>query len=247
MAKTSIPLSKLTATGLGVALAGVETWLNSEHIARVEGWASSLVVAVVVASVSAAASLPLAERAVKAGQIAKAIGLAVFFCTMVAFSFCASVERVGSKRDGEKVLAHSDNVRVKLAQDAYDAARKTAEGECAKSRGTKCREAEKAVTEARKALSEKPAERIEDSMARRISAALPFLTEEQVALYQPLALPVGLQLGGFLMLALGLAPKSPEAGQPRRKKGNRKSKRTRKSQAQTAKVVPFRANDNRRS
>jgi hypothetical protein len=45
-----------------------------------------------------------------------------------------------------------------------------------------------------------------NSMAVRISAALPFMTAEAVELYQPLVLPFGLQLGGFLMLALGLSP-----------------------------------------
>jgi hypothetical protein len=43
-------------------------------------------------------------------------------------------------------------------------------------------------------------------MAVRISGALPFMTAEAVELYQPLVLPFGLQLGGFLMLALGLSP-----------------------------------------
>ena len=62
------------------------------------------------------------------------------------------------------------------------------------------------MTKAREALAAKPSERIEDSMAVRISTVLPFLTEEQVALYQPLALPLALQLGGFLMLSFGFAP-----------------------------------------
>jgi hypothetical protein len=39
----SIPLMKFVATGVGLALCGVDTWLNAEHIAHVEGWASSLV------------------------------------------------------------------------------------------------------------------------------------------------------------------------------------------------------------
>jgi hypothetical protein len=97
----TIPLMKFVATGVGLALCGVDTWLNAEHIAHVEGWASSLVAAVVVASIGASAALPLAERAAKTRQAAKAVGLALFFVVMVAFSFCASVERIGGKRDGE--------------------------------------------------------------------------------------------------------------------------------------------------
>jgi hypothetical protein len=162
--------------------------------------------AVVVASIGASAALPLAERAAKTRQAAKAVGLALFFVVMVAFSFCASVERIGGKRDGETASARSDNERVKLLREGYNAAKKTADAECAKGQGKKCRAAEDAVTKARESLSAKPAERVVDSMAVRISAALPFMTAEAVELYQPLVLPFGLQLGGFLMLALGLSP-----------------------------------------
>jgi hypothetical protein len=62
-------------------------------------------------------------------------------------------------------------------------------------------------------------------------AVLLFASVEQVELYYPLSLPIALQLGGFLMLAYGFAPGRIELGQPRRKKGNRKTKRTRKSNA----------------
>ena len=58
----SIPLMKFVATGVGSALCEVEVLLNAEHIAHVEGWASSMVAAVVVASIGAAAALPLATR-----------------------------------------------------------------------------------------------------------------------------------------------------------------------------------------
>jgi hypothetical protein len=71
--------------------------------------------------------------------------------------------------------ARSDNERVKLLREGYYAAKKAADAECAKSQGTNCRKAEGASNKARERLSEKPAERV-DSMAVRISAALPFLT-----------------------------------------------------------------------
>ena len=218
----NIPLMKFVATGVGIALCGVEFWLNAEHVAHVEGWASSLVAAVVVASIGAAAALPLAERAAKARQAAKAAGLALFFLLMVAFSFCASVERIGGKRDGETAAARADNTRVVLMREGYEAAQKTAAAECAKSQASrKCRAAEEAVTKAREGLASKPAERVVDSMAVRISAALPFLTAADVELYQPLVLPLGLQLGGFLMLALGLSPRHREP-EPKAKRKPRK-------------------------
>jgi hypothetical protein len=84
-------------------------------------------------------------------------------------------------------------------------------------------------------------QRVIDSMGARITALLPFLTPEQVRLYQPLTLPIGLQFGGYLLLAFGFAPASV-AGQPRRRKGNRKRK-SRKAlapkTAPTANVVAF--------
>jgi hypothetical protein len=224
------PVMKIVATGVGVALCGVEVWLNAEHIAHVEGWASSLVAAVIVASIGAAAALPLAERAAKAKQMAKSIGLALFFLLMVAFSFTASVDRVGGRRDSETASARGDNTRVVLLREGYEAAKKTAAAECASGQGKKCRAAEEAVAKAREALASKPTERVENSMAVRISAALPFITATDVELYQPLVLPLGLQLGGFLMLALGLSPRraepepKPKAKRKPRKKAAAKPK-----------------------
>jgi hypothetical protein len=103
----NIPYSKLTATCVGAALCCTETWLNVEFIAQTEGWASSLVAAVAVASLGAATALPLAERAAKAGHWLKTGVFALFFVCMVAFSFTAGVERIGTKRDTETALARS--------------------------------------------------------------------------------------------------------------------------------------------
>lgn len=242
--KHNTPIMKYVATGVGITLCGVETWLNAEHIAKTEGLVSSLVAAVVVASIGAAAALPLAERAAKASQKAKALGLALFFLLMVCFSFSASVDRVGGKKDGEIAAARTDNNRVALAREAYTTAQKAAEAECAKIRGTRCRAAEKTASEARKSLAEKPAERVEDSMAKRISAAMPFLTAEDVELYQPLVLPLALQLGGFLMLALGLSPKERIEPKPKARRKPRK-KAAVKPKAKLGTVVDFPANAKR--
>jgi hypothetical protein len=202
-------IAKVVATGLGVALCGVETWLNAEHIAHAEGWGSSLVTAAIVASIGAAASLPFVERCWKTGQSAKAIGLALFFALMAGFSFTASTARVGGKHDIEVTTAQGDNAKAKIAQDAYEAAKKSASAECAKLRGTACRKAEKRLDEATAALQKAPAPKVEDSMARRIAAVLP-VSEKQVQTFQPLLLPLAFQIGGFLFLALGLAPGKPE-------------------------------------
>ncbi len=231
-ASHNTPAMKIVATGVGAALCGVEVWLNAEHIAHLEGWASSLVAAVVVASIGAAAALPLAERAAKAKQAAKAVGLSLFFLLMVAFSFTASVDRVGGRRDSETAGARGDNARVVLLREGYAAAQKTAAAECASGQGKRCRAAEETERKAREALAEKPAERVENSMALRISSALPFITAADVELYQPLVLPLGLQLGGFLMLALGLSPR-PE---PKPVSAPKKAKRKPEAKAKATKT-----------
>jgi hypothetical protein len=205
-------VAKIVATGTGVALCAVEVWLNAEHIAHIEGWGSSLVAATIAASISAAASLPLAERAAKAGQTAKAAGLVAFFLLMVSFSFTASVARVGGKHDGEVNAAEGSNAKAKLADEAYRDAKQGAAEACTdKTRGsTACRKATTKLDKARSALAEAPAPKTVDSMADRIAAVLP-VTKQQVQTFQPLLLPLGLQIGGFILLALGLAPGKSES------------------------------------
>lgn len=197
--------AKIVATVLGVALCATEGWLNAEHVASLEGWGSSLVAATIVASIGAAASLPFVERSWNSKQPVKAIGLAVFFALMAGFSFTASTARVGGKHDGEVNAAQNDNVRAELATEAYAAAKEVAKSECGKLRGTACRKAEKRLDEARVTLEKAPARKEEDSMAKRIAAVLP-VSEQQVQTFQPLLLPLAFQIGGFLFLALGLAP-----------------------------------------
>jgi hypothetical protein len=143
---------------------------------------------------------------------------------MAGYTLSASVERLGTYRDVKITSALAGNAKV--GKEAYDAAVKTAASECTM-RGARCRAAEEAVKRARESLSEKPVQGVADSMGARIIAVLPFLTPEQVQLYQPLTLPIGLQFGGFFLLALGISPrprstKPAEGGQTRRGKQNRK-------------------------
>ena len=201
---------------------------------------------VVVASIGAAVFIPVGEAAWKTGQWFKAIGCFAVFLFMGAYALLASVERIGSYRDTSVASAQTDNARAGLAKEAYDDAKRTESRECTKP-GFKCRAAEETVKQARKSLLEKPVQRVADSMATRITALLPFLTPEQVALYQPMTLPIGLQFGGYLLLAFGFAPASV-AAQPRRRKGNRKRK-PKKALAQktppAANVVGFPASHRR--
>jgi hypothetical protein len=202
------PLDKIVAVVFALPLIAAETGLNAEHLAASEGWASTLVLGAVGATLAAAAALPIAERALAKGYRIKAFGLGVFFALMLAASFSNSVGRVGGKHDGDVSSAKGHNAKMALAQEAYTAAQKTVADECTK-RGPKCRKAEDAVKSAREAFAAIPAAKVEDPMARRLAAASG-LSEATVALYQPLLFPLALQIGGFFFLAYGFAPAKTE-------------------------------------
>src|SRR5262249_40325538 len=79
---------------------------------------------------------------------------------------------------------------------------------------TKAREAqaatEKKLADARAVLKRQGVE-VDDSLAKRLVAYLPFLTKEQVSLYQPLLLPLGLAIIGSLLIAIGVRGHSKPA------------------------------------
>jgi hypothetical protein len=247
------PYLKVTAIGLGGALCTVEAWLNVDHIVRLEGLASPMVYGFAAVNIGAALTPLFAERAWKNKERLRSCLLWLSCLILVCFSFTTTVDRISGRRDGAEALAHHGNERAQLARDAYAEAQKVAVAECTKSQtGKRCRTAEAEVTKAREALAAKPAESPEHGMAKRISAALPFLTAADVELYQPLLLPLGLQLSGFLMLGFGFAPKQApkpiESAEKRRNQGNRKPRTPRpgkKALGTAANVVPFTSADSR--
>lgn len=202
---TSISHWKAAATLGGAALTGSAVWLNAEHIAHAEGWESPLVLAGVLTTICAALTPPAAERCAKDGQPFKAACLWLFFLLAVAFSLTASIGRAGGHRDAQVADGEAVNTRAEIAKEAYAAAQKTVADEC-KKRGPLCRKAEAALAVARAGLGVTPAARAADPGAMRIASVLG-VSEANVALYGPLALPLALELGGFAFLACGLAPR----------------------------------------
>jgi hypothetical protein len=203
--KSSIPLWKVAATAGGAALTGAAVWLNAEHIAHAEGWRSPLVLAGVLTTICAALTRPAAERCAKDGQPLKAVCLWAFFALAVAFSLSASIGRAGGHRDGQVADGEAANLKAQLAREAYDSAAAAVKAECIK-RGSLCRNAEAALAVARAGLGVAPAARAADPGAERIANVLG-VSQASVALYSPLALPFALELGGFIFLAVGLAPR----------------------------------------
>jgi hypothetical protein len=152
MKREPIPLLKVGATAGGSALTGTAVWLNAEHIAASEGWFSPLVLAGVFVTLCAAATPPLAERAAKAGQPAKAAALWLFFALAVSFSLIASVTRSSGHRDAQVAAIQQNNIKTHLANEAYETAVANRVADCASGRGPRCRAAEAILTEARRAL-----------------------------------------------------------------------------------------------
>jgi hypothetical protein len=202
------PVWKIAATVGGSALTGAAVWLNATHIAHTEGWGSPLVAAGVIVTLCAAVTPPFAERAAKTGQPVKAVLLWTFFALAVSFSLSASITRSSGYASGKIATVEQANEGAKLAKEAYEAAKQTQQNEC-KKRGTRCRAAEDAVTAARAKLATAAPVQSADPGAERLAAVLG-IQSSTVQLYAPLLLPIGLELGGFIFLAAGLAPRRRE-------------------------------------
>jgi hypothetical protein len=158
----------------------------------------------------------------KTGQPAKALVLWLFFALAVSFSLTASITRSGGYRDTQVAEAERGNSTARLAKDTYEIAAANRRAECASGRGPKCREAETHLSQARNALRLAAPIRAADPAAERVAALLG-VSQTAVALYSPLALPLGLELGGFIFLAIGLGP-GRDVPAARAKRAKRKSK-----------------------
>ena len=203
-----IPHWKIAATVGGAALTMNAVWLNAVHIAHAEGWSSPLVAAGIIVTACASVAPPFAERAAKTGQPLKAVLVWAFFALAVGFSLSSSIARSSGYADSKTASAEKTVEKAKLAKEGYAAAKATQEAECGK-RGPKCRAAEDAVTAARNALATAAPVIATDPGAERLAAVLG-IQQASVTLYSPLLLPLGLELGGFIFLALGLAPRRRE-------------------------------------
>jgi hypothetical protein len=202
------PVWKIAATSGGTALTGAAVWLNATHIAHTEGWGSPLVAAGIIVTLCAAVTPPFAERAAKTGQPAKAMLLWTFFALAVSFSLSASIARSSGYASGKVAIVEQTNENAKLAKEAYETAKQTQQDEC-KKRGARCRAAEDAVAAARAKLATSAPVQSADPGAERLATVLG-IRQSTVQLYAPLLLPLGLELGGFIFLAAGLAQRRRE-------------------------------------
>jgi hypothetical protein len=177
----------------------------------------------------AAATPPFAERAAKTGQPVKAAALWLFFVLAVSFSLTASITRAGGNRDAQTAAMQQSNTKTRLVNEAYETAVANRVAECASGRGPRCRAAEVTLAEARRVLGQAEPIRSADPAAQRLAVLLG-VSEASIALYSPLALPLGLELGGFVFLATGLSPRRDNRNLgPKRARRKAKAKSQRKS------------------
>ncbi len=205
---------RVVATFFGIGLTGVEIVLNAGHQAGGGNYFQPMVIAVVIITAAGAAAIPIAKRAWRAGAKWEAAALAVAFLPLVlAISFTSVVDRVSSRKDGEVAATRASSKKEGLAQTLYDDAVATRNRDCEGKRNGSpaCKRAEAKVADAGKALGSnitEASQQLEDGLANRLAGLLSSLgaTEEWVRRYVPLLLPTALLLGGFLFLAIGLAP-----------------------------------------
>lgn len=212
--------SKTLTAALGVVLLSTDIVLNAEYIARGEGWLSSMVAITIVTTIAAGAALPQAERAFNARQWLKAAGLIAFFALVVTYSLSVAIDRWGAFRDAATADSHQINVTATQAAAAVSDAERTVAAECGR-RGPRCRAAEARLSEARERLAATPVAREAlDGMSARL-AALTGLSDRTIRLLQPLALPIALQIGAFVFLAIGFAPEKRRKATPRKAKAKK--------------------------
>ena len=259
---TKRPYSRwgLAAIAGGAVLTGIEVTGAVGYLVS-QNQPSYLVAGGAVVTCCAAALLPLAVRCWRRGRYLLAILLRVALVPALSVIFCAAVERTGGAKDeadrGRQALALKAELAGKSeveAKAAADAAEAKAVAECSRSKnpkadpnGPRCKPAESRADEKAKALKSARGELAQagvvpkDPLASRLAAVLP-VTEEAVALYQPLVLPVTIAVLGLLMIEVGahlLTPPAKEA----RPRGKRKRKRKPKSPSpppSSDKVVPLR-------
>lgn len=228
--------SQYFALAVGAALIGIDTWMNTEFMYDLEKAITSLVVAIPVASVASAASLPFMERSWRSRQFFKAFGLFGLFVILASFSFSASVDRSGSSRDAAIDGKQGENLAFNRATTELNEAladRKKSQADMAREFEPICNKNPKRcpnwrtakgltetatlrIREARSRLNTVKAPQTVDSMSKRLAALLP-MSEKQIATYQPLLLPLALQLGGLLFVWFGTSSAPAPKPRPRRK------------------------------
>jgi hypothetical protein len=203
----------------GLACVGCEVWGSFDYMMEKYGRWNYLVVGSLVLT-ALAAVLPVgAEFAHRQGMRGLKWAAWAAVPLALAFVFTVSIQRTGGAADADEASRRQAALAIKIARDEIGEAEAqltrdqvTIDANCG-IWGPKCTKAkdDKRATEAKLSEARVTLKRhgiaSDDSMARRIVAYLPFLTKEQVQLYQPMLLPMGLAVVGSLLIAIGVRRK----------------------------------------
>ena len=201
-------LWKPVAIAAGLTLTSIEVWGAVEYLLKQEGHVSYLVLGGAIVTAVAALLPPIAERCWQAGRYTLALLLWAALLPALALVLTAAIERSGGARDKAQSERQAIAQRIDLARSAEAEAKTrlaTAEAAVlaeAKKGGCKdvCKSLKVEAAEARKELTKARDAVVtagvvpKDSQATRIAAILP-VSEEAVALYQPIILPLAISAG----------------------------------------------------
>ena len=248
MAKRSYSKWPIAAMTCGVALTAVEV-IGAVGFLLEQSSPSYLVAGGAIVTIVAAMLIPLAERCWRKGRYLMSVLLIGALVPSLSLIFSAAVERTGGARDEANRSRQVIAQQIELKRSAADEARAVAaedeaaaKAECATGRKAKCLGLEARAEASRKRLDEARTAQAQagvvpsDPQARRLAAILS-VSEADIALYQPLLLPLSISALGLLLMAVG-------AHQPKRRKAKKVAKR-KKLKADPprpcgpAKVLPF--------
>ena len=197
----------------------------------------------------------LAGRCWRDGRRVLALLLWAAMVPALSLIFTAAVERTGGARDEANRVRQVIAQRIELTKSAENDAKAIADAdeaaamaECASGRKAKCLGLEARADQSRQRLEAardavaKAGVIPTDPQARRLAAIQP-VSEEAIALYQPIILPVAISVLGLLLITAGAHQPTPVKPQKRRKGKRRRKPRLgpRKPAAKTASatIVPF--------
>lgn len=187
-----------------------------------------------------------------------AVFLVIMLVPALSVIFTAAVERTGGARDDADRDRQVVALKIRLAGDAVNDAKAVAasdeaaaKAECSRAskgadpRGWRCTAAEKRADNSRERLEAARARLAKagvaprDPMVARLAAVLP-VSEEAIALYQPLVLPLAISALGLLLIAVGAH--SPKRRPVPVRRGKRKKRRALplKPSERRGNVVPLR-------
>ena len=212
-------LFQYLAMGLGTALLALQTWLLTEHATHAAGLSPALLAAVPVVTVTLAALPLLMEHCLRHRAWLKAVWLLILFALLVGYSLPTAIGRAGEARDAKIAEAATSTRPLELATAELtrtlariDDAEREVKRECKSGFGRKCEGWKRTLAERQasaKALRDDIAKlappKVGASDAPRIAALLG-IAEATVNLYQPLFLPLAMELGVWILLWIGFSP-----------------------------------------